>query len=199
MKTYVVVDVETSGPTPGKYSMLALGACLIDDIDENFYRELKPISANYTFDAMQIASLGLRCLDDLKQQSEYNAKSNSFKPELVLAVLLEKGYDPSDVMSEFNDWVLSMSGGYEPILASNAIVFDGMFVHWYFNNFYSEKNPFGHKGEDIGSMFRGYKRDIYAKLNSLKLENDVHHTHNALDDAIEQAKRFKHLLEIMKK
>jgi uncharacterized OsmC-like protein len=28
-KTYISVDVETSGPTPGDYSLLSIGACLV--------------------------------------------------------------------------------------------------------------------------------------------------------------------------
>ncbi len=38
----VSVDVETSGPSPGTGSLLAIGACLVDDPAQSFYRELQP-------------------------------------------------------------------------------------------------------------------------------------------------------------
>jgi hypothetical protein len=33
---YVSVDIEASGPIPRRYSMLALGACLVDDPARTF-------------------------------------------------------------------------------------------------------------------------------------------------------------------
>jgi hypothetical protein len=36
----VSVDVETSGPAPGRYSLLAIGACLVDNPGHSFYVEL---------------------------------------------------------------------------------------------------------------------------------------------------------------
>jgi hypothetical protein len=41
---YFSVDIESSGPIPGKYSMLSLGACAVDDPDVAFYVEFKPTS-----------------------------------------------------------------------------------------------------------------------------------------------------------
>jgi len=41
-KKYVSVDIEASGRIPGKNSMMSLGACLVDDLNTTFYRELKP-------------------------------------------------------------------------------------------------------------------------------------------------------------
>ena len=38
----ISVDVETSGPSPGTGSLLAIGACLVDEPAQSFYRELQP-------------------------------------------------------------------------------------------------------------------------------------------------------------
>jgi len=38
----ICVDVETAGPFPARYAMLSIGACLVMDIGETFYVELKP-------------------------------------------------------------------------------------------------------------------------------------------------------------
>src|SRR5512143_1111356 len=41
-ETFVSVDIETSGPYPERYSLLSIGACVVDEPDEGFYIELKP-------------------------------------------------------------------------------------------------------------------------------------------------------------
>ena len=58
-KKYISVDIEASGWTPGKYSMLSLGACLVGNTDVQFYRELKPLNRNYVLEAMKVRSLRL--------------------------------------------------------------------------------------------------------------------------------------------
>ncbi len=43
-ETFISVDVETSGPTPGRYSLLAIGACLVAEPGQTFYVELHPLN-----------------------------------------------------------------------------------------------------------------------------------------------------------
>ncbi len=38
---FVSVDIETSGPVPGLFSLLSIGACLVHAPDVRFYAELK--------------------------------------------------------------------------------------------------------------------------------------------------------------
>lgn len=58
-EVYISVDVETSGPIPGEYSMLTIGACLADEPDQVFSCELKPISANADPEALAVTGLSL--------------------------------------------------------------------------------------------------------------------------------------------
>jgi hypothetical protein len=44
--TFISVDVEASGPIPGEFSMLSLGACLVGQPTTSFYVELKLITPN---------------------------------------------------------------------------------------------------------------------------------------------------------
>ena len=44
---YFSVDIETAGPIPGKYSMLSIGACVVDDPSQSFYAELQPINMEF--------------------------------------------------------------------------------------------------------------------------------------------------------
>src|SRR5438445_11543703 len=77
---YFSVDVESSGPIPGKYSMLSLGACVVDRRDEAFYVELKPISPEFVPDALKVAGLDL---DQLRRT----------------------GKEPAEAMIAFRKWV----------------------------------------------------------------------------------------------
>jgi hypothetical protein len=193
-KKYISVDIEAAGPTPGKYSMLSIGACIVGNVDIQFYREIKPISRNYELESMKIACLGLKCLEKYKHLPEYNPKGDKFNPELVLDLLEEKGEDPKKVMKDFADWITKNTKGFQPIEAAAPIKFDGMFTAWYFDNFYPNISPLGHSGEDINSMYRGVKRDIYTHTGTLVI-NEI--PHNALGDAIVQAKRFEMVLKEM--
>lgn len=41
----IMVDIESDGPIPGNYSMILLGAVLVNEsLSKAFYRKLKPIS-----------------------------------------------------------------------------------------------------------------------------------------------------------
>ena len=59
---YFSVDIEASGPIPGEYSMLSLGACLVDAPDRTFYAELQPISQQYVPDALRVSRFDLQDL-----------------------------------------------------------------------------------------------------------------------------------------
>jgi len=195
-KKYISVDVESSGPTPGKYSMLSLGACIVGETHIQFYRELKPLNYNSIKDAMRIGCLGLKCLDDLKHIEEFDPESRRFKPVKVLEILYERGSIPSRVMGDYADWVIKNTRGFKPVEAAAPIKFDGMFTAWYFDNFFQGKNPLGYSGEDMNSFYRGLTGDFNAHMRDLEIEDKRKTQHNALEDAIHQAKEFKKVLEM---
>lgn len=198
-KKYVSFDIEASGPTPGKYSMLSLGACIVGERETQFYREFKPLNLAYFLDAIKVGCLGLHCLKDVKDRPEFNPASDKFNPTKVLEVLCEKGEAPRTVMADYANWVLRSTKGFIPVEAAAPIKFDGMFTTWYFDNFYDRENPFGHSGEDMNSLYRGVARNADASMRDLKLVDDRKCAHNALDDAVFQAKVFEKVLELMKR
>ena len=59
----VSVDVETAGPIPGKYSLLAIGACLIDASEEMFRCYLQPLNTNADPAALRATGLSLQELE----------------------------------------------------------------------------------------------------------------------------------------
>lgn len=62
-ETFISVDVEASGPIPGDFSLLSIGACLVGSTAEHFYVELKPITRNYDPGALAVAGLDLDALE----------------------------------------------------------------------------------------------------------------------------------------
>ncbi len=196
---YISVDIEASGPTPGKYSMLSFGACLVGDITQQFYREIQPITMNFEKESMLIGCLGLKCLEDILYRDGYDPKlKRSFKPELVLNVLQQKGETPQKAMSEFGQWIRETVKGDTPVFAAAPTSFDGMFILWYFDHFAPSSNPFGYSGEDMNSFYRGIIRSTKGTMKDLNVPDNRKPAHNALEDAIYQAQQFEKVLDMMK-
>lgn len=169
---YISVDVEASGPIPGKYSMLSIGACTVDDIEEGFYTELRPISDSYVKEAIDVSGLSLSHLH-------------------------EHGVEPTRAMSLLSEWVKKVSANRRPVFVGFNAGFDWAFVNWYFHAFLGE-NPFGIGGIDIKAYYMGFAGSAWAETTSSKLPNWLQpsrpRTHNALDDARAQGEMFDKLL-----
>jgi DNA polymerase III epsilon subunit-like protein len=169
---YFSVDIESSGPIPGKYSMLSLGACVVGAPRESFYVEFKPISNAFVQEAMRVSGF------DLDQ----------------LAI---DGRDPTEAMLAFEKWIISAAEGTKPVFVGFNATYDWQFVNWYFQT-YCGSNPFGFGGVDIKSYFMGLTGSSWSASNSSKLPPefwaDVPQTHNALDDAQAQASMFSKMI-----
>ena len=87
-KAYVSTDVEASGTHPGRYSMLSIGACLVENPGVTFYREIKPISRRYQTAAMRVGCLGLSNLRRYADRPAFNPKWKRFDPKQVLEALV---------------------------------------------------------------------------------------------------------------
>ncbi len=170
---YISVDVEASGPIPGEYSMLSIGACPVDDIEEGFYAELRPINDRFVAEALEISGFSL---DQLRLE----------------------GDDPRETMVAFRDWVRRASDGRRPIFVGFNASFDWAFVNWYFHVFLQGDTPFGIGGVDIKAYYMGLSGCEWGKTTSSKLPSALQpsrpQTHNALEDAQAQAEIFKKLL-----
>lgn len=172
-EVYISVDVETAGPFPGKYSLLSIGACVVDKQEHTFYIELKPTSRVFTNDALRIHNLDM-------------------------TKLLQTGIDPKQAMAKFAEWVQAVVPfGSIPVLVAFNAAFDWMFINFYFHQYLGE-NPFGHTALDIKSYYMGltgctwqetsmnYIGRKYIQIQSL--------SHHALDDALDQARIFAAML-----
>jgi len=172
-ETYISVDVEASGPIPGEFSLLSIGACVVTNTGQNFYSELKPLNDNFIAGAMEVNGLSL-------------------------AKLKLEGEEPTAAMARFRHWIEKVSADTKPVFVGFNATFDWSFTHWYFVKFLGA-GPFGISGLDIKAYFMGRRRVLWKETNKKKVRalypSQTRHTHNALDDAKEQAEIFAGMLK----
>lgn len=170
---YVSVDVETSGPAPFLYSLLAIGACLVFDPAQRFYVELRPLNTAAVPEATQVHQLSLE----------------------RLAV---EGIPPAEAMTRFANWLQSVTPkGKTPLFVGFNAAFDWMFVNDYFHRFLGY-NPFGHAPLDVKSFYMGISGRRWCETSMRELVRrylgDRRLAHHALEDALIQAELFRRLL-----
>ncbi|WP_425619069.1 exonuclease domain-containing protein [Anatilimnocola sp. NA78] len=172
-EVFISVDVESSGPIPGDYSMLSLGACVVGSDDQSFYVEFKPLNDNAVPDAMTVTGFDL-------------------------ATLVETGADPEDAMKKLAAWVKDVAGDGKPVFVGFNAGFDWSFVNWYFNHFL-KKNPFGFAPLDVKSYYMGMIGCSWEETKSSRIRTEYLPTvpgdHNALHDARAQAEMFAKMRE----
>lgn len=172
-EVYISVDIEAAGPVPSIFSMLSLGAVVVDDPKKTFYVELKSVNQKFVPDAMRVVG---RTLQDF-------AKS---------------GRDPKEAMTAFRAWLASVAKAAKPVFVGFNATFDWAFVNFYFHQYLGE-NPFGFGGIDIKSYYMGMTGCAWEDTRSSRIRSELKgpspHTHNALDDAVEQAEMFKRMRE----
>lgn len=150
---YFMVDVESDGPIPGDYSMICLGAVIVDSaLDKTFYGRLRPISEKFVAEALAVS--GFSRTDTLAFD------------------------DPAQVMADFRDWIVRHSRGRAFFISDNN-GFDWQFVNWYFHHFLGS-NPFGFSSTNLGSLYKGMMKDTFVNFKHLR---KTAHTHNPVDDA----------------
>jgi len=168
-EVFISVDVETSGPIPGEYSMLSIGACAVETPEEQFECLLKPITDRADPAAMAVSGLSLervRC----------------------------DGLDPAEAMTKFKDWVTRTAGKGRPVLVAFNAPFDWSFVNYYFHRFLGA-NPFGFAALDIKAYYMGAAQtswhDTRSSVMRRTLGTSAEGNHDALCDALAQAELFR--------
>lgn len=165
---FISVDVETSGPIPGTYSLLSLGACVVGRTEERFCVELRPLNANAVPEAVSVTGLNL-------------------------AKLAAEGTEPAEGMRRFREWVAAAAGDDKPVFVGFNAGFDWSFVNWYFHTYLGE-NPFGVAPLDIKSYYMGLSGCPWAETKSSRLPERFRLrpavAHNAEADAVAQAEAF---------
>ena len=167
---FVSVDVETSGPIPGEYSLLSIGACVIYDVAKTFSCELKPINHSADPKALEVTGFSLD-------------------------KLARTGLDPKKAMRCFDDWASGLVDVDETLVfvGLNA-PFDWSFVNYYFHRFIGQ-NPFGFAALDIKAFYMGAIGCSWADTRSSHMAETLKPRrtgdHQALHDALYQAELFR--------
>jgi DNA polymerase III epsilon subunit-like protein len=170
----ISVDIEASGPSPGTGSLIAIGACLVDHPEEGFYRELQPVP-------------GLPW-DPGAERVHH----------LEMAALIRDGTPPVEAMHGFAEWIGWVSGDAQPVFVGFNAPFDWMFVADYFHRF-AGANPFGISALDLKALYMGKFgvarwAETSKRAIAKRIVGEGAHTHQALDDAREQADLARRLL-----
>lgn len=194
---YFSGDLEASGPVAPIYTMLSIGYCTLDEKNpETFYAELKPITLAYDIDAMRIGGRGLEVVRARAGDPLFDTYGDRFDPDAVLAELTLKGETPIAAMRRLVHWVTDVKTRHKgtPRAVYRPSSFESSFLPYYFHAF-ADGNPFGHSAEDASSYLRGALGDQNASYNKFRKEQ-APLTHNALEDALEQASGFRDILKL---
>jgi DNA polymerase III epsilon subunit-like protein len=170
---FIVVDVETSGPSPSQYALLSIGACTLAQPEETFYVELRADSDAFLPEAMAVNKLDLEKLH-------------------------RDGCDPRQAMIDFEDWIARIvPQGRQPVFTAFNAPFDWMFINVYFHR-YLGRNPFGHKALDMKAFFMGRHLVGWAETSYHRVKAhyalDKPLAHDALQDALDTAELFRAML-----
>lgn len=161
--TWVMVDIEADGPIPGDYSMVCLGAVIVEPgLQRTFYVQLRPISEAWIPEALAV--------------SGFSREQTLGFPEA------EPG------MEAFAEWLRAQAKG-QPRFVSDNNGFDWSFVNWYFHHFMG-RNPFGFSSTNLGSLYKGMVKSVFESFKHLR---ETRHTHHPVDDAKGNAEAMLHM------
>ncbi|MEK7466169.1 MAG: exonuclease [Planctomycetota bacterium] len=151
--TWFMVDVECDGPIPGDYSMVSLGAVIVEPaLSRTFYATFRPVTEKFVPEALKVCG---------------------FTREQTLAF-----DDPAASIAKFGEWVKANNKGRAQFVSDNN-GFDWQFVNWYFHHFLGA-NPFGFSSTNLGSLYKGLTKDVFVNFKHLR---KTAHTHYPVDDA----------------
>jgi hypothetical protein len=174
---YVSTDVETDGPIPGPHSMLSFA------------------SAAYTADKRVIATFEAN-LWPLEGAEGHSATMEWWEknPEAWQASRQNLEF-AEQAMPRYVAWIKTLPA--KPVFVAYPASFDFMFVYWYLIRFAGE-SPFSHSALDIKTyamvlLGKPYRESTKEHMPARWFDPQPH-THQALDDAIEQGLLFCNML-----
>jgi hypothetical protein len=165
--SYVMVDIEADGPIPGDFSMIALGAVVVEPgLSRAFGARLRPISEKWVPEALAVSG---------------------FSREDTLAFP-----DPKTEMERFAAWLPK-----NPRFIADNNGFDWMFVCWYFHHFlgknpfgFSSQNL----GSLYKGLVKDAKASFKHLRKTAHTHDPVDDARGNAEAMLELAKQIKHLV-----
>jgi DNA polymerase III epsilon subunit-like protein len=186
--TYFCIDIEASGPVPGLFNMVSLGAVPVvrrrdgrwTVCREDFYTVLQPLTDGFDPEAMAIHGISREAME-------------------------RDGRDPAEAMRSLREWTLAHCDppAARPVFVGHNAVFDWAYVNYYFVAT-GEQNPFGWKALDTKALAMGRlhlpwfdtHKERLAELLPRLGPQDTALTHRADYDARYQAVILAELLNL---
>jgi hypothetical protein len=181
--TYISIDIEALGPTPGINSMVSLGAAAFDregTLLDKFMANFKELP-----DAVRDPST-----------MEFWQKN-----PIAYYKTLEDPVKPEAAMNDFVEWYEKLEN---PVFVFMPQKFDGLFVYWYLGAFANKTFANTPDAIDVKTMAMvalGEENPRFASKRSWPKEwKDKKHKHDhvAVNDAIEQGIQFVKILNELK-
>ncbi len=187
---YVVTDIETDGPEPGRHSMLSFASVAVDESGEimgQFEACLQPLPG---------ATSDPGTLEWLQSQPA------------VWADATREPKPPGDVMQAYAQWVHGLSK--PAAFVAHPLAFDGFWIDWYLRRFLGQRllhGPYGGEklfagaGIDLPTLVMGVMGWDYSRCRREHYPEEWlggHiHTHRAIDDSLGYAHLLKAMLRHM--
>lgn len=182
---YLSLDIEASGPFPGLFSLVSVGAVPVrrlegrgawtPDEEDTFYVEFQPLEG----------------AGEIPAATKVHGLTTEY--------LKEHGKPPLEALGEYAAYVQRLQKRWGRALAAGwPASFDAPFIGWYCQKFLGD-NPLGYKSFDIGSyaqgLFRCDRKKVHYHLAEAGLwDSQNPYPHNALADAKKQAHLLAGLL-----
>ncbi len=182
--TWIMVDIEADGPCPGLYSMVSLGAVVVEPHCTKCKDTESVWDSGDTTRCECVDHNGKRIRPD-SRRTFYG----QFKPigdDWIAEALKVSGHtrsevmkfpDPRQTIAAFAGWLRGVGG--KPRFISDNNGFDWQFVNYYFHRFHGS-NPFGFSSTNLGSLYKGMVKDMRMNFKHLR---KTKHTHDPVDDA----------------
>ena len=177
---YLSTDCETEGHLPGMHSMLSFA------------------SAAFKADGTMVStfSANLERLPEAVPDPETMVWWSK-QPKAAWDAHRENLETPEIAMHRYVEWIKTLPG--KPVFVAFPAGFDFTFVYWYLIRFVG-KSPFGFSALDLKTyamavMGCGFRDAVKRNMPDDWFDTTLHHTHVALDDAIEQGAMFCRMLK----
>ncbi len=175
---YVSTDIEADGPIPGPHSMLSFA------------------SAAYLADKTVLSTYSAN-LELLPGATPYPKTAEWWEnfPD-AWETCRKDARPPHEVMAEYLAWIQRLPG--RAVFVGWPATWDFMWIYWYLVRFTGER-PFRENGLDVRSYAMGMRKIDFRMTSRTYLpkrwfDDDLPHTHVALDDAMEQGAMFCNML-----